>query len=94
MSFRIGLPLEESAKSFKNWAADGQMGTLIKVYREWQLSGDDVALKQMWSNIKEAMSFAWNGGWDANKDGVMEGSQHNTMESTMKGQIHKWPPGI
>lgn len=27
------------------------------------------------------MSFAWcKGGWDGNQDGVMEGSQHNTMD--------------
>jgi len=85
MSFRVGLPLKEEAKSFKHWAADGQMGTLIKMYREWQLSGDDEKLRSMWPNIKKAMSFAWTGIWDKNKDGVMEGSQHNTMDINYLG---------
>ncbi|MEJ0055695.1 MAG: GH116 family glycosyl-hydrolase [Bacteroidota bacterium] len=93
MSFRVGLPLKTEGKSFKHWAADGQMGTLIKMYREWQLSGDDQKLKAMWPNIKKAMSFAWTGIWDVNKDGVMEGSQHNTMDINYLGpnpQMAAW----
>ena len=93
MSFRVGLPLKEEAKSFKNWAADGQMGTLIKMYRDWQLSGDDQKLISMWPSIRKAMSFAWTGIWDMNKDGVMEGSQHNTMDINYLGpnpQMAAW----
>ena len=85
MSHRVGLPLVENAKKFKHWAADGQMGTLIKVYRDWQLSGDDQKLLEMWPNIKNALSFAWTGIWDTDKDGVMEGSQHNTMDINYVG---------
>ena len=93
MSHRVGLPLEEKAKKFENWAADGQMGTLIKVYRDWQLSGNDDKLKEMWPYIKKAMSFAWTGIWDQDKDGVMEGSQHNTMDINYYGpnpQMSAW----
>ncbi|MCP3931066.1 MAG: hypothetical protein GY705_18440 [Bacteroidetes bacterium] len=93
MSHRIGLPLDEKAKSFKHWAADGQMGTLIKVYRDWQLSSNDEKLNEMWPFIKKAMSFAWTGIWDTNKDGVMEGSQHNTMDIDYHGpnpQMAAW----
>ncbi len=69
MSYRVGLPLEKRDKSLKHHAAaDGQMGTLIKVYRDWQLSGDDEKLREMWPNIKKAMSFAWTGIWDQDKD--------------------------
>uniref|UniRef100_A0A2B4S1T6 Lon protease homolog n=1 Tax=Stylophora pistillata TaxID=50429 RepID=A0A2B4S1T6_STYPI len=84
-SHRVGLPLEKRGRFFKNWAADGQMGTLIKIYRDWQLSGDDDQLKKMYPNIKKSMAFAWTGIWDQNKDGVMEGSQHNTMDINYKG---------
>ncbi len=81
MSFRVGLPLEENGQAWKTAAADGQMGTIIKVYRDWQLSGDDEMLKKLWPHIKKALSFAWiKGGWDADKNGVMEGAQHNTMD--------------
>lgn len=79
-SHRVGLPIKKRGKNYKKYAADGQMGTLIKVYRDWQLSGDDAKLKEMWPNIKKVMAFAWTGIWDMDKDGVMEGSQHNTMD--------------
>ncbi len=81
MAYRIHLPLESEAKSFGLAAADGQMGAIMKYYREWQLSGDDEFLKKNWSMVKKAMEFCWiPNGWDPDKDGVMEGSQHNTMD--------------
>ena len=81
MSFRVYLPLEENAQLFGKAAADGQMGCIMKFYREWQLSGDDEFLLHHWPKVKKALEFAWiKGGWDANKDGIMEGSQHNTMD--------------
>ena len=81
MSFRVYLPLKENAQVFGKAAADGQMGSIMQFYREWQLSGDDEFLKELWPKVKKALEFSWiEGGWDANKDGVMEGSQHNTMD--------------
>lgn len=91
-SHRVALPIEK-ATEFKHWAADGQMGTLIKVYRDWQLSGNDSKLREMWPDIRKAMSFAWTGIWDTDKDGVMEGSQHNTMDINYVGpnpQMAAW----
>ncbi|HXX64142.1 MAG TPA: GH116 family glycosyl-hydrolase [Bacteroidota bacterium] len=80
MSFRVSLPLGKS-ENWKVAAADGQMGTILKVFREWQLSGDDEFLRRLWPGVKKALAFAWvPGGWDANRDGVMEGCQHNTMD--------------
>ncbi|ALJ05394.1 hypothetical protein APS56_09805 [Pseudalgibacter alginicilyticus] len=81
MSFRIHLPLNTNAQEFGIAAADGQMGAIMKFYREWQLSGDDAFLKKHWPKVKQALEFAWvKGGWDADIDGVMEGAQHNTMD--------------
>jgi uncharacterized protein (DUF608 family) len=80
MSFRVNLPLER-AQEFGKAAADGQMGCIMKMYRDWQLSGDDEMLKTLWPHVKKAVEFCWiPGGWDADKDGVMEGCQHNTMD--------------
>jgi len=80
MSFRVSLPLKKST-NWKVAAADGQMGTVMKVYREWQHSGDDEFLASLWPGVKKALEFAWiPGGWDADRDGVMEGCQHNTMD--------------
>ena len=80
MSFRINLPLAH-AQEHKVAAADGQMGTIMRLYRDWRLSGDEKLLKESWPAAKRALQFAWiPGGWDANKDGIMEGCQHNTMD--------------
>ncbi|MDE2747946.1 MAG: GH116 family glycosyl-hydrolase [Chloroflexota bacterium] len=80
MSFRVDLPLEH-AQSWSLAAADGQMGCIMKLYRDWQLSGDSEGLRRIWPNARKALEFCWlPGGWDADKDGVMEGCQHNTMD--------------
>lgn len=80
MNFRASLPLSEASKE-SNSAADGQMGCIMKMYREWQLSGDNDFLKNNYPQIKNVLSYAWTEkGWDGNQDGIMEGSQHNTMD--------------
>ena len=80
MNFRAGLPLITAANG-NSAAADGQMGCIMKFYRDWQLSGDNEFLRKNWGQVKKVLSFAWvDKGWDGNQDGVMEGSQHNTMD--------------
>jgi uncharacterized protein (DUF608 family) len=57
------------------------MGCLLKMHRDWQLSGDDALLRLLWPHVRKAVEFCWiEGGWDGNRDGVMEGAQHNTMD--------------
>lgn len=81
MCFRVGLPLEKNAMGWKKVAADGQMGCIMKLFREWKLSGDDVFLKSVWKRARKSLEYCWlPGGWDADQDGVMEGCQHNTMD--------------
>jgi len=93
MSYRVNLPLER-ARDFGKAAADGQMGCIMKMYRDWQLSGDDEMLKNLWPKVKKALEFCWiKGGWDADRDGVMEGCQHNTMDVEYYGpnpQMGTW----
>jgi len=92
MAFRTALPLISDQTG--GTAADGQMGTIMKMYRDWQLSGDTEFLKKSWPNVKNALAFAWlEKSWDANADGVMEGSQHNTMDVNYSGpnpQMQFW----
>jgi uncharacterized protein (DUF608 family) len=93
MSFRVGLPLTRAC-DFGKAAADGQMGCIMKMYRDWQLSGDDGFLRRLWPKVKKALEFCWiKGGWDANRDGIMEGCQHNTMDVEYYGpnpQMEFW----
>lgn len=96
MNFRTSLPLENASKG-GNAAADGQMGCIMKFYLDWQMYGNNRYLKENWSQVKKVLSFAWiKGGWDGNQDGVMEGSQHNTMDVNYFGpnpQMQFWYMG-
>ena len=60
-------------------AADGQMGQIIKVYLDWQLSATTRGSKAFWPKAQKALEFSWvEGGWDADRDGVHRGrpAQH------------------
>lgn len=83
MSFRTPVPLHQGGNDVHP-AADGQMGCVMKVYREWQLSGDDAWLRRLWPQVKRALEYAWVQ-WDADRDGVMEGQQHNTYDINFYG---------
>lgn len=84
MRFRQMLP--DGMDRFGYAAADGQMGQIIKAYLDWKLSGDTGWLRGHWPKIQRALSFAWiPGGWDPNRDGVMEGVQHNTYDVEFYG---------
>ncbi|HUU54693.1 MAG TPA: GH116 family glycosyl-hydrolase [Armatimonadota bacterium] len=93
MCFRMPLPLGTKGGRDFHPAADGQMGTVIQVYREWLISGDDEWLRRRWPGAKKALEFAWRY-WDADRDGVMEGMQHNTYDiefhgpNTMMGSLY------
>jgi uncharacterized protein (DUF608 family) len=84
MNFRIGLPLGEKRGRF-HAAADGQLGGILKAYRDWMISGEEGYLRRIWPAMKEALAYAWRE-WDKDRDGVMEGIQHNTYD------IEFWGP--
>ncbi|MDB6092784.1 MAG: hypothetical protein JWM32_346 [Verrucomicrobia bacterium] len=93
MTFRVPLPLRPVSGPVYA-AADGQMGCLLKLHREWRISGDTAWLRALWPRARLALEFAWlPGGWDADQDGVMEGAQHNTMDVEYFGpnpQMASW----
>ncbi|HZT32599.1 MAG TPA: GH116 family glycosyl hydrolase [Bryobacteraceae bacterium] len=83
MSFRTPVPLRQGGNHIHP-AADGQMGCVLKVYREWQLGAGDEWLRKLWPKVRRALEYAW-AKWDADRDGVMEGEQHNTYDIEFYG---------
>lgn len=83
MSFRTPVPLRQGGNKVHP-AADGQMGCVMKVYREWTRGAGDEWLRKLWPNVKRALEYAWVK-WDADRDGVMEGEQHNTYDIEFYG---------
>ncbi|HOZ49666.1 MAG TPA: GH116 family glycosyl hydrolase [Candidatus Hydrogenedentes bacterium] len=65
------------------YAADGQCGTILKAYREHQMSADDTFLRRNWERIKMALDFSIR--QDGNDDGLIENSQHNTYDINFEG---------
>lgn len=88
MSFRLQLPLGRPYNTFAP-CVDGQMGGVIKVYREWKLSGDTEWLRGLWPGVKKSLEYAWAEDnpwrWDLDRDGVMEGRQHHTLDMELFG---------
>jgi non-lysosomal glucosylceramidase len=91
--FRTILPVTSEVLWGGPAAADGQMGSVLKLYREWRFSGDEAFLRRLWPDAKRALQYAWQK-WDRDRDGVMEGEQHNTYDiefygpNTMVGTLY------
>ena len=66
-------------------AVDGQTGTLLRMYREHQMSPDDAFLKRNWPRIKKAFDPLLR--LDADKNGILEGAQMNTLDQAWFGEI-------
>jgi uncharacterized protein (DUF608 family) len=66
-------------------AVDGQTGTIMRFYREHQMSPDDSWLKRNWEKIK--LTYKPLMALDADRDGIMEGAQMNTLDQPWFGQI-------
>ena len=85
MCFRQPLPPGTTADvAAFHPAADGQLGGVLKVYREWLISGDDDWLRRVWPSCRRSLEFAWVY-WDPDRDGVIDGVQHNTYDNEFWG---------
>ncbi len=95
MAFRVQLPL--GRKSDFRACVDGQYATVMRVYREFMISGDVDWLKSIWEKVKKSIEFAWSpknyDKWDADKDGVLEGRQHHTLDMELFG-ANSWLTGL
>jgi len=84
MTFRMPLPLGVIPEASFHAAADGQLGGIMKVYREWLVCGDEAWLRKVWPQVKQSLGYAFTH-WDKDKDGVIEGVQHNTYDIEFHG---------
>ncbi len=82
--FRSALPIRPIQHDF-HAAADGQLGGIMKVYREWRLSGDITWLSRMWPKVRKSLDYCI-ATWDPGHKGVVEEPHHNTYD------IEFWGP--
>ncbi len=82
--FRANLPITPLLHDF-HAAADGQLGGIMKVHREWRISGDTGWLKKMFPMVKKSLDWSINT-WDPRRVGIIEEPHHNTYD------IEFWGP--
>ncbi|HEX9511878.1 MAG TPA: GH116 family glycosyl-hydrolase [Puia sp.] len=69
---------------------DGQAGTVLRIYREHQMSGDGI-LEPHWDRIKKAVKFIIK--QDKNGDGMEDTPLENTLDAQWSGEI-SWIVGL
>ncbi|MFC1551870.1 GH116 family glycosyl hydrolase, partial [Candidatus Latescibacterota bacterium] len=82
--FRSSLPIRPTRHDF-HAASDGQLGCIMKSYREWRISGDTPWLESIWPKILQSMEYCI-ATWDPKGKGVLEEPHHNTYD------IEFWGP--
>ena len=84
VTFRSALP-EGPAKHDFHAASDGQLGGIMKVFRDWQISGDFDWLKKMVPLAKRSLDYCIRT-WDPDRRGALFEPHHNTYD------IEFWGP--
>jgi non-lysosomal glucosylceramidase len=83
MNFRARTYLQDEKWDLPP-AADGQLGCVIRLYRDWKITGDLEYLKDLWPQAEKTLDFAKRY-WDNDKDGALDGKQHNTYDIEFYG---------
>ncbi len=82
-NFRANLPIRPPAHDF-HAAADGQLGGVLKVYREWRISGDSAWLREFWPKVKQSLDYCVET-WDPDHTGMVVEPHHNTYDIEFYG---------
>ncbi len=82
--FRAALPIRPIGNYFYA-AADGQLGGIMKIYREWRICGDTEWLRGLWPRVRKSLDYCVET-WDPRHKGLIEEPHHNTYD------IEFWGP--
>lgn len=83
-AFRASLPIRPTVHDFHS-AADGQLGGIMKVHRDWRISGDTDWLRTLWPPVRASLDYCIDT-WDPKRKGIVEEPHHNTYD------IEFWGP--
>ncbi len=84
-NFRTSLPIQPVETHNFHAAADGQLGGMMKIYRDWRISGNTNWMKSLYPSIKQSIDYCI-ATWDPKHKGVVEEPHHNTYD------IEFWGP--
>ena len=83
--FRSSLPIRPLTSKFISPAADGQLGGIMKVYRDWRISGDSDWLREIWKKVKQSLDYCIRT-WDPDHKGALCEPHHNTYDIEFWGE--------
>jgi uncharacterized protein (DUF608 family) len=83
-TFRAALPVRPVATTFYA-ASDGQLGGIMKIYRDWHISGNTEWMKKMYPRVIQSIDYCIRT-WDPRNTGTLEEPHHNTYD------IEFWGP--
>ena len=83
-TFRSALPIRPVATTFYA-ASDGQLGGIMKMYRDWRISGDSLWMKRMYPQVVESIDYCIRT-WDPRSTGTLEEPHHNTYDIEFWGR--------
>lgn len=83
-NFRVNLPISAPPHNF-HAASDGQLGGIMKIYREWRISGDTEWMKSLFPSVKNSLDYCIRT-WDPLRKGYLAEPHHNTYD------IEFWGP--
>ena len=78
INFRAALPDGPVEHTF-HAASDGQLGGLMKLFRDWQISADRAWLERFYPAATKSMDYCIRV-WDPWRKGVLEEPHHNTYD--------------
>lgn len=84
VTFRAALP---DGPTHHNWhaAADGQLGGILKLYRDWRIGGDTAWMQSLYPLARRSLEYAIRT-WDPDERGALFEPHHNTYD------IEFWGP--
>jgi len=83
-NFRTSMPIRVP-EQWQAAAADGQLGGIMKLYRDWRISGDTEWLRHWWPKARLSLEYCITS-WDPEGRGWLEEPHHNTYD------IEFWGP--
>ncbi|KAF0093057.1 MAG: hypothetical protein E1N59_3186 [Puniceicoccaceae bacterium 5H] len=76
--FRVPLPIRPTSHEW-HAALDGQLGTILKAFRDWRIGGETEWLRALWPRIRQCLDYAIET-WDPRRTGCPEEPHHNTYD--------------
>jgi uncharacterized protein (DUF608 family) len=84
VNFRAALPDAPTSHDY-HAASDGQLGGILKLWRDWQIAGDTEWLRRLYPLAKRSLDFC-RAAWDPDGQGALFEPHHNTYD------IEFWGP--